>query len=443
MAGELGRAAHYLELAGDHAASAFANDEAVASYRYALDLIERDGIDKPGPVSNTTVRAETELRLKLALVLSTMARYAEARDTLLQGLRLVGDSDELLAACLQSRLGWVELDVHEYDRALIAFESATALLGTRPEHLEPRLFEVWLDSQLGLGEVYYWRDEPDRMAAVLGRVSPVIESKGVPRRKRADYYQSVLLWQLTERRHRVDEGILDNARKALRAAEEASAQLMICSAIFNLGFCLLWYGDLDGAEARLTESLQIADRIGATNKRAISMSYLNLLALRRQDPAAVAVLAPKAIEATNEASRPQYAAMAKASLAWLAWRTGQTGKVEERAREALASWPVTSWQPFHWIYLWPLIAVRLSRGRWRRRSKRPGSCSRLLNNAFPASWRRLWRPPGRPGTRATTSWRVRLGRGHRAGGAIALPLSPRRRKYAKRNISLFAEPSEC
>ena len=74
---------------------------------------------------------------------------------------------------------------------------------------------------------------------------------------------------------------------------------MICSAIFNLGFCLLWYGDLDGAEARLTESLQIADRIGATNKRAISMSYLNLLALRRQDPAAVAVLAPKAIEAAN------------------------------------------------------------------------------------------------------------------------------------------------
>ena len=178
MAGELGRAAHYLELAGDHAASAFANDEAVASYRYALDLIERDGIDKPGPVSNTTVRAETELRLKLALVLSTMARYAEARDTLLQGLRLVGDSDELLAACLQSRLGWVELDVHEYDPLSSRSNQQQRCLAPDRRHLEPRLFEVWLDSQLGLGEVYYWRDEPDRMAAVLGRVSPVMRARG-------------------------------------------------------------------------------------------------------------------------------------------------------------------------------------------------------------------------------------------------------------------------
>jgi hypothetical protein len=61
------------------------------------------------------------------------------------------------------------------------------------------------------------------------------------------------------------------------------------------------------------------------------MSYLNLLALRRQDPAAVAVLAPKAIEAANEASRPQYAAMAKASLVWLAWWTGHPGKVERKS----------------------------------------------------------------------------------------------------------------
>ena len=45
LAGEPGRAAHYLEMAGDHAASAFANDEAVASYRYALDLLAREELD--------------------------------------------------------------------------------------------------------------------------------------------------------------------------------------------------------------------------------------------------------------------------------------------------------------------------------------------------------------------------------------------------------------
>ena len=54
--------------------------------------------------------------------------------------------------------------------------------------------------------------------------------------------------------------------------------------------------------------------------------------------------------------------MAKASLVWLAWRTGDTAAVEPLAWDALASWPATSWQPFHWIRLWPLIAVRLAAG---------------------------------------------------------------------------------
>ena len=61
-------------------------------------------------------------------------------------------------------------------------------------------------------------------------------------------------------------------------------------------------------------------------------------------------------------SRPQYAATAKASLAWLAWKTGRISEVEGLAREALASWPANSWQPFHWVCLWPLVAARLAAG---------------------------------------------------------------------------------
>ncbi|HTW07507.1 MAG TPA: AAA family ATPase, partial [Acidimicrobiales bacterium] len=39
MAGETERAVHYLELAGDHAAAVFANEEAITSYRRALELV--------------------------------------------------------------------------------------------------------------------------------------------------------------------------------------------------------------------------------------------------------------------------------------------------------------------------------------------------------------------------------------------------------------------
>ncbi len=41
MAGETGRAAHYLEMAGDSATWVFANDEAIVSFCYCLDLLAR------------------------------------------------------------------------------------------------------------------------------------------------------------------------------------------------------------------------------------------------------------------------------------------------------------------------------------------------------------------------------------------------------------------
>ena len=66
MAGEDGRAVHYLDMAGDHAAAAYANDEAVASYRYALDVLCRGRSHPPGPSGDTMVKAEVDIRAKLA-----------------------------------------------------------------------------------------------------------------------------------------------------------------------------------------------------------------------------------------------------------------------------------------------------------------------------------------------------------------------------------------
>jgi tetratricopeptide (TPR) repeat protein len=125
---------------------------------------------------------------------------------------------------------------------------------------------------------------------------------------------------------------------------------------------MLWSGDVDSAEERLTGLLLTSERRGGAVGVALCTCYLNLAALGRHDAAAVALLAPRAMEAAYAASRPQYAATAKASLAWLAWKTRRFTEVEDLAQEALSSWPPDSWQPFHWVCLWPLIAVRLAAG---------------------------------------------------------------------------------
>ncbi len=372
LAGETGRAVHYLEMAGDDAASAFANDEAVASYRYALDLLGREGLDPTGRASDGTVKVESEIRSKMATVLLLTGRYSEASEMLEQALAGVDGGDRLQAARLHNRLGWTELDRHKYVVAAGAFEAASTRLGHVTQDTGPEILDLWLESQLGKAEVHYWQDEPDQMAAVLASVGPVFDAGREPPHRRADYLSALFLWQLTDRRHRVDDEILENAQKALVAKEEfphapgfrgRPREVDIAWSVFNLGFCLLWYGDLHGAEERLTAALHVADRTGSAGMRALAIFYLNLAALRRNDPAAVGLLAPQAVEAAYAASRPQYAATGKASLAWRAWKTGRVDEVEARAEEALSSWPASSWQPFHWVCLWPLIGVRLASGR--------------------------------------------------------------------------------
>ena len=219
MAGEVKRAVHFLEIAGDHAASAFANDEAIGSYRYALALCGRESADGASPGSGPTVKAETGVRYKLAQVLWLIGRYGEARETLRQGLQVVAGRDDLQTARLQIGLGTVELQCHAYEAALSGFASASAVLGDSPVDLEPEVLDLWVESQIGQAQVHYWRDEPDRMAAVLASLSPMFEAGAGPRRWQGEYYNTLVLLQCTERRHRVDEEILLNAKRAVEAAE--------------------------------------------------------------------------------------------------------------------------------------------------------------------------------------------------------------------------------
>ena len=133
--------------------------------------------------------------------------------------------------------------------------------------------------------------------------------------------------------------------------------------MFDLARCLLFHGDLDEAEERLHAAMAIANRVGEALLPMRCLSLLSLTALRRHDAVAVAALVPRALEAAEATSSPEYVAMAKATLAWLAWREGRSAEVGPRAEEALALWAkTTGWQPLHWIYLWPLIAVRLGTG---------------------------------------------------------------------------------
>lgn len=185
--------------------------------------------------------------------------------------------------------------------------------------------------------LYYFNNEPAKLAAVLAEVGPVVQAGGgLPEKQ---FLTALLRCQLVQRRHRVDEEIIATARAALAAAEEGGRQPLLIPlpepqrgdheigwSQYNLGRCLVLHGGLDEAGETLSAALATADRMGEEVLRVRALSLLALAALRRHDAVAVAGLVHRVLEAPALTQWPEYLAMAKASLAWLVWREGAASR---------------------------------------------------------------------------------------------------------------------
>ena len=151
-AGEAARALHYFELAGDHATAAFANDEAVSSFRSALAI-----------ASETMIDAAVDLQAKLANVLWRTGQRGQARDAFAAALRLARGGHTLRRAHLQIRLGRLEMADLGFQAAAAAFDAAEALLGEDPGQQDAATVGEWLEMMVdGRAALYTIRNEPAR-----------------------------------------------------------------------------------------------------------------------------------------------------------------------------------------------------------------------------------------------------------------------------------------
>ena len=357
-AGETERAVHHLEVAGDHAAAGFASEEAIASYRKAVGIADAE------PSSPALAKAAVHLRAKLGQVLWHTGRHEEAREIVNEALQLVGPVGTSQAARLQASLGHVESADHRYDAGLAAFDAADELLGDLPEDQDQATVDLWLEVQVdGRALLHYWRNEPEKAATILDRARPVVETRGSPARK-LSFYQQLALQAARQARYRIEDEMLVNMRAAVAIIAEGVGENEAAMAVFCLGFLLLWHGDFAEAEEHLQTSLAMGERIGDVVLRARATCYLNVTALRQHDVARVRSRAVDALGAAETAGYPEYAAAAKATMAWVAWKEARFEDVVYLATEALELWSSTivsySW---YWLCLWPLIAVHLSAGR--------------------------------------------------------------------------------
>jgi class 3 adenylate cyclase/tetratricopeptide (TPR) repeat protein len=360
----VGRALYYLELAGDYATNAFANDEAIASFREALAVTEHAGDDlRPDAV---------RLHAKVANVLWRTARREEGIAAFQAALRLADAGprplDPVLRAHLHTRLGRLELTELHYAEAAEAFDAAEALLGRdfgdagQPDAAVDTWLELMID---GRADLHLMRLDHERALAVLERARPLLEARGGPARQ-AGFYRIWTMQKILRNRLRVNNEDLAALRAGIAAAEHTGEDRDkdVGYATDFLGWALWLRGDLLGAAKELAKALALADRIGETHLRDIAMLSLSLTALRRHDVEAVRALLPQAFAAARAASRYLSGgriAGGRAVEAWLAWQDGRPEEVIRLAAEIEAHDLSTlgSGAMYRWVYLFPVLAVHL------------------------------------------------------------------------------------
>jgi class 3 adenylate cyclase/tetratricopeptide (TPR) repeat protein len=353
VAGETARALRYFELAGDHATAAFANDEAVSSFRSALVIAGEAMTD-----------AAVDLQAKLANVLWRTGQRGQAREAFQEALRLASGGGTLRRAHLQIRLGRLEMADLRYEAAVEAFHAAEAFLGQNPGEKDAATVAEWLEMMVdGRAGLHTMRNEPERALAVLDAVRPVLEASGSPARKYS-FYMHLALGRVMQNGYRVDEADIATMRRGLTAAAQGDEEKDVGYATFFLGRVLWLYGDLAAAQEHMERALAMAERIGESILLGQSLLGLALTALRRHDTEAVRALMTQVMATAEAMASYEYMAGAKACLAWLAWQDRHREDVIKLSDEIAELMATTVGSGFYQglIYLWPLIAVHLDAG---------------------------------------------------------------------------------
>jgi len=372
-AGETDRAVHYLELAADHAARILANEEAIALCRQALAVIDGGaGPSSPGQPAVADGRTATalDLREKLALLLTVVDRFGEARTTALDGLARVNPGDALRAARLQYALANIELQDNNFDAALAACDTIDQLIGPCWVNDDRERVDLWVHMQTNVQfSVHFWRNELERAAEVIESVRPLVEA--VCGREVVACFSLALAQQhVRERRYRVDAQILEEHRWSVAVTQALGPatttepnESQRCCALSNLGIALTWHGDLAEAQEVHEQAMASAVRLGSPGARGRVLVDLAVNALRRGDVEVVRELASHAREAASSAGVLHYAAAATALQAWVAWRDQQVGETLALGAQALELWQAgpLSW-PFQCLALWPLAGAHLDAG---------------------------------------------------------------------------------
>jgi tetratricopeptide (TPR) repeat protein len=356
------RAIHYLTKAADRAKAIYANEEAIAFYRKAIEQLIKL-LPEEGESPEDQCRTATQLYESLGDVLEWTGQHDKARDAYESALVQVSKHDSIWQARLHTKIGNVLRLQHRYKEALQAYDLAETALGQEPAESAPEWWQEWLQIQLERMNLLYFMNQWHKISELAEKVRFNVERYGTPA-QRVNFFLSLTNMNYRRDRYVVSEETLALCRAALVISQEAGNPSIIAWARFMLGFGHLWRGELREAEEQMQAALTLAERAGDVVHQSRCLTYLTILYRKRGLAEEVRHYISRSLVAATAAQMLEYIAMTKANLAWAAWRQGNLSEAEANGRAALELWqqlPVGHAScAFEWTALWPLIGVALA-----------------------------------------------------------------------------------
>ena len=354
------KALKYLKQAGERAQAIFANTEAEAFYRSALN--QAGSLQEKGRDTGTVVTV-AKIHESLGDVLQLGGRHQEARASYAQSLELVSREDRVGRSRLQRKIGSAYTLERRFAAMTEAFDMANAELGDNA--VEP-VAEWWNEKmQILLEQMHllYWQGMSEEMTQLADRYRPVIEERGTPI-QRGTFFQRLGLSHLSRNGYLPGQEAVSLMELAVSTSSN-SGDLGTRSHIrFTAGLVHVLAGNLDEAIEHLHAALALGERVGDRVVQARCHTYLAVAHRRAGNEAETRRSAERTGALAGQLGMVEYVAMADANLAWLAWREKRPSDVESLGSEALKLWHgMEDPYGFDWMALLPLIAVAVENDR--------------------------------------------------------------------------------
>ena len=357
------KALEYLSRAGDRAAGSYANEEAIAFYRQALDQVR---LAREKDEATSLAVSAPELHERAGDLLHLIGCEEQARASYVSALAEVEKLAEAERATvrrskarLHRKIGKTHESQRGHEEALRQYDRAKATLGEErgfvsedwAEQIETHLERIW---------VPYFGNTVEEMAREVNALRNVVELHGTSR-QRGDFVHCQVLMRFRQERYAVSDETLALARKVFELREKDGDLLSLGHAHFVAGLAHVCRLELVQSEEELRAALKVAERTGDLTLLARCLNYLVLIERRRQDVGAAEHAVKRLLPVVMRGAMKAYIGMAKATLGWIAWREGDNVTAQAEEEAALDLWSTDSVSPFKWNALWPLMAIAAER----------------------------------------------------------------------------------